>query len=300
MIYLYRVREQIGYKRAYSYGLTGAGIGIGVLDSGIYSHMDLAGRLVIFRDFINGKKENYDDFGHGTHICGIIAGSGRASKGRYQGLAPKCRLYVGKVLDEKGNGTLTEMIRGMEWLLSIAKQENIRLINISISSVFFQNKYNETRLLELFRMAYERGILVIVAAGNKGPKASTISRLGDTMHTICVGCHDGIYYAKNPSSCEKHSGQGPGERVYLKPDLVAPGTNIVSCKNQQAQYTTKSGTSMAAPIVTASLALLLEYKPGYSVYDMKRKLLHSLDDLGESYLKQGFGMVNIDKLLDNC
>lgn len=297
MANLYRVREQIGYQTAYRYGLTGKGIGIGVLDSGLYSHVDLIGRLVMFRDFINGKKDNYDDFGHGTHICGILAGSGAASNGKYHGLAPKSRLYVGKVLNREGNGNLQEMIYGMEWLLSIAKKENIRLINISISTLALQNKYTENKLLELFRMAYDMGIMIVVAAGNKGPKAHSISKLGDTSYTICVGCHDGRYYSNQPSACEKHSGQGPGERVYLKPDMVAPGTNIISCKNEQARYIAKSGTSMAAPLVTGSMALLLEFRPELSMQEMKRKMLHSLDDLGEPFLKQGFGMLNLDKLL---
>lgn len=294
---MFRVREQIGYHKALTMGLSGTNIGIGVLDSGVFLHTDLNGRIARFHDVIGFKQRCYDDYGHGTHICGILAGDGKASDGRYRGMAPGSRLFVAKVLDANGNGRLQDMITGMEWLLRIAKQENIRLINISVSSVDFHKKEDEYKLFQLFHEAYENNILVIVAAGNKGPKKYSISKLGDTPDTICVGCHDGALYANNPFSCERHSGKGPGERVYMKPDLVAPGTNIVSCKNEQNQYTSKSGTSMAAPIVTGSLALLLEYKPYFNANDVKRKLLHSLDDIGENYLKQGFGKLNVSKLL---
>ena len=152
-------------------------------------------------------------------------------------------------------------------------------------------------LFDLFREAYEKNILVVVAAGNQGPKGSSISRLGDTVHTICVGCHDGGYYADDPSACENYSGQGPGNAVYLKPDIVAPGTRIVSCKNVDRKYSAKSGTSMAAPIVTGALALAWQKYQRDSAYEMKRRLIHSARDLGEKYLKQGFGMVDLPGLL---
>ena len=292
-----RVRKQIGYKEAVSQHLTGNRIGIGVLDSGIFLHTDLRDRCAAFADFVDGKRRPYDDLGHGTHICGIIAGSGIASGGYYQGLAPACNLYVGKILDKNGNGMIESIIHGMEWLLSFPAKANLRVINISVSSFSFQNKMRERMLFELFREAYEKNILVVVAAGNQGPKGSSISRLGDTVHTICVGCHDGEYFADDKSACKFYSGQGPGNAVYLKPDIVAPGTRIVSCKNVDRQYAVKSGTSMATPIVTGALALAWQKYIGDSSYEMKRRLLRSARDLGENYPKQGFGMVDLGKLL---
>lgn len=293
-----RVRKQIGYDAAVRQQLSGNGIGIGVLDSGIFLHVDLNARCIQFVDFVNGSSRPYDDLGHGTHICGIIAGNGTASRGYYQGMAPACSLYVGKILNEKGEGDIGAMIRGMEWLLDIAAEENIKLINISVSSFSFRDKFSERRLFELFREAYENNILVIVAAGNHGPEGSSISKLGDTVHTVCVGCHDGAYYINDPFSCEKYSGQGPGHSVYLKPDIVAPGTRILSCKNVNRQYSCKSGTSMAAPIVTGALALAWEKYNHFTAFEMKRRLLQTADDLGEKYLKQGFGMISLHGLLE--
>lgn len=292
-----RVRKQIGYEAAREQHLTGKQIGVGVLDSGIFLHTDLRTQCKGFADFVNGKRRPYDDLGHGTHVCGIIAGNGQCSGGYYQGLAPECNLYVGKILDGNGDGMIEAIIHGMEWLLELPKSANLKVVNISVSSFAFQNKLHEKMLFELFREAYEKNILVAVAAGNQGPKGSSISRLGDTVHTICVGCHDGEYYANDPDACENYSGQGPGNAVYLKPDIVAPGTRITSCKNVDRQYSAKSGTSMAAPIVTGGLALAWQKYPGSSAYDMKRRLIRSARDLGEKYLKQGFGMIDLQSLL---
>lgn len=295
---MYRVKNQLNYNAVQKLKITGKGIGVGVLDSGIFPHIDFDNRIKGFRNFTNdNNQEVYDAFGHGTHVCGIIGGSGKASYGTYQGMAPKVNLYIAKVLDSRGNGKLNDMINGLNWILDISKRENIKIINISISSVSFQDKWKEHLLMQLFLEAYENNIMVICAAGNKGPNKNTISILGDSVHTICVGCYDGAYYANNPYRCDLKSSRGPGNQVYMKPDLVAPGTNIVSCANKQFRYTQKSGTSMATPVVTGALALAYEYYSNDSIYQMKKRLLHSTDDIGSEHSKQGYGMLNINKLL---
>ena len=292
-----RVRKLLHIDAINKGKMNGEGIGVGVLDSGVLPHEDFRERIRIYKDF---TKNSYhiprDETGHGTHVCGIIAGNGKCSGGDFCGIAPRSHLCVGKILDSRGEGDVAGMIRGMEWLLEIAKQYNIRVINISVSSLFFSKEKEKERLFFLFRKAWEADVLVVTAAGNAGPDGKTVSKLGDSPYVICVGCHEGKESDKFEKRCQDCSGRGPGEFVYRKPDIVAPGTEIVSCQGLK-QYVKKSGTSMATPIVSGVLALLCETYPKMHASEMKRKLIYSADDLGENFLMQGFGMINPQNML---
>ena len=293
-----RVRALIHIDDIKGENLTGKNIGVGVLDSGVYLHEDLKEKIAMFRDFTDEKlTKPRDDTGHGTHVCGIIAGSGKCSGGKYRGIAPGCHLCVGKILDRHGEGNVSALIRGMEWLLETAEKQNIKVINISVSSLYFIKEEQKNRIFQLFEQAYRRGILVVTAAGNSGPGGSSVSKLGDSMYVICVGCHEGNQSELFQIKCQDRSGRGPGNVVYRKPDIVAPGTEISSCALSPRKYVKKSGTSMATPIISGVLALAMEKYPRISAQELKRKLIFSADDLGENFLMQGFGMVNAKKLL---
>lgn len=292
-----RVGKLIYINAAEKRGLTGRGIAVGVLDSGVMMHEDIASRIVAFRDFTKTAIQTpHDATGHGTHVCGIIAGDGRASKGVYRGIAPGARLCVGKILDKHGEGDVSVLIRGMEWLLGIADMWNIKIINISVSSLFFAKEREKERVFQLFEQAFRSDILVVTAAGNSGPGGNSVSKLGDSPYVLCVGCHEGKESPLFDKKCQDCSGRGPGTFVYRKPDIVAPGTEIISCAGRR-QYVKKSGTSMATPIVSGALALAFEKYPYLCSREMKRKLIHATDDLGENFLMQGFGMINLEKLL---
>ncbi len=294
---MYRVRKLIHIDLATEKRLSGKGIGVGVLDSGVFPHNDLKDRIVLYKDFTKEAVQiPIDDTGHGTHVCGIIAGNGKESDQKYRGIATQCHLCVGRILDKNGEGDVAMLIGGLEWLLSAAKENNIKIINISVSSLFFSKEKEKKRLFFLFQKAYESNILIVTAAGNSGPVGKTVSKLGDSPYVICVGCHEGMESDLFEKRCQDCSGRGPGEYVYRKPDIVAPGTDIVSCYGRK-QYIKRSGTSMSTPIVSGCLALAYEKYPEISAQEMKRKLLFSADDLGESFLMQGFGMINAAKLL---
>ncbi|MBE5881759.1 MAG: hypothetical protein E7289_05595 [Lachnospiraceae bacterium] len=292
-----RVRNLIHIDVADRQMLTGYGIGVGVLDSGVELHEDIKHAVVAFRDFTSKRSSQpKDETGHGTHVCGIIAGNGISSQGRYRGIAPRAHLCVGKVLNNKGEGDVARLIEGLEWLLSAANKYNIKIINVSVSSLYFSKIEEKERVFSLFEQAFSRNILVVTAAGNSGPGGSTVSKLGDSPYVICVGCHEGKESTLFDKKCQDCSGRGPGTFVYRKPDVVAPGTDIISCAGVR-QYIKKSGTSMATPIVSGVLALAYERYPYMSAQEMKRKLIRSTDDLGENFLMQGFGMINVKHLL---
>ena len=129
-----RVREQIGLSERIAASVTGAGVTAAVLDSGVSMHPDLKGRIVEFRDFVSQRNEPYDNNGHGTHICGILCGSGVLSAGRYRGIAPGMKLVVGKVLNNAGKGQVEVLIRAIQWVIRMRKRYGIRILNISIGT----------------------------------------------------------------------------------------------------------------------------------------------------------------------
>ena len=123
-----RAREWIHCNEAYRRGLTGKGVGVAILDTGVFLHPDLENCVYGFRDFLKKKQQPYDDNGHGTHVAGMIAGSGTASAGRYQGVAPGAQLVCLKVLDQRGNGYVSDVLAGLRWVRQNGSQYGIRII----------------------------------------------------------------------------------------------------------------------------------------------------------------------------
>lgn len=302
---VYRVREQTGCSSVAQSG-GGKGVTVAVLDTGVARHPDLAGRILDFKDFINGSRAVYDDSGHGTHVCGIIGGSGYLSRGRYRGMAPEVGLIVGKVLDEKGDGTVDAMLQGIEWVQHNSEQYKIRVLNISVGIGQLIEAEKEEILKEKLEELWRKGILVVCAAGNNGPAYGSLSAIGRSRLLITVGCHDGAYFQNNPNRCASYSARGGRFDTMKKPDIVAPGTEIISCNGACRKsmrgyinaYIAKSGTSMATPVVSGALALLLQKHPEYDNETAKRKLLFSADDLQEPWYQQGWGMINVAKMME--
>lgn len=306
-----RVRRMLGCDSREVIPYTGKGIYVGVLDSGVASHPDLRGRIAAFKDFTSDKRGNYDDNGHGTHVCGIIAGSGAASKGRYRGIAPECMLVCAKVLDKKGGGSLKNLISGLKWMSALYHVYPIRILNISIEMESEENidQGEWEQLGAYIQQLWDQNVIVVAAAGNKGPNPMTLSPIGECGGCVCVGCHDGNYVANGSRLCNEYSSRGPGKNVtgmtmvnpLKKPDIVAPGTDIVSCNSKYTMtpYVVKSGTSMSAPIVSGACALCLQKYPKLTNTELRRMLLNSAADLGQSWSVQGAGMLQIDRLLAN-
>ena len=283
----------------------GRGIGIAFLDTGIFLHRDFIfpdNRILMFKDFIEHKSTPYDDNGHGTHICGIACGNGSASKGRYAGIAPKSHLIVGKVLDKKGNGSIENVAEGISWILKNARRYNIRILNISIGAQDGVQKAQSLELIHSVETAWDFGLVVVVAAGNNGPKPMSVTAPGISPKVITVGASDDDELIDSHGQHYSHySGRGPLSSTIIKPDLVAPGSNILSCCHKksygQYSYTSRSGTSMATPMVSGAAALLLGMYPKLTNTQVKYRLQHTCTNLGFPPNRQGYGQLDIARLL---
>lgn len=273
------------------YFYTGKGIGVCILDTGIYEHIDFTGRIWTFYDFLDFKRRPYDDNGHGTHVAGLVAGDGTASMGKYRGAAPGCGIIALKVLDRYGNGSQDDVLRALRWIREYRQQYRIRVVNISVGTTC-NSKRNHARLLESVEQLWDEGVVVVTAAGNQGPRPGSITAPGSSKKVITVGSSDLL------EGRSAISGRGPTAECVCKPDIVAPGNKIMSCvPGKPYSYGVKSGTSMSTPLVTGAIACALEKNPALTNTDIKTMLMNSADDMGLPQNLQGWGKFNRRKFL---
>lgn len=270
---------------------TGKGIGVCILDTGIYEHIDFTGRIWAFYDFLAFKGRPYDDNGHGTHVAGLVAGDGTASMGKYRGAAPGCGIISLKVLDRYGTGSQDDVLRALRWIRENRQQYRIRVVNISVGTTC-NSKRNHARLLESVEQLWDEGVVVVTAAGNQGPRPGSITAPGSSKKVITVGSSDLL------EGRSAISGRGPTAECVCKPDIVAPGNKIMSCvPGKPYSYGVKSGTSMSTPLVTGAIACALEKNPALTNTDIKTMLMNSADDMGLPQNLQGWGKFNRRKFL---
>ena len=290
-----RVKKIVRYQCESTKKWHGEDITVVVMDTGMALHPALLGRGLLFHDFVNDGPEFYDDNGHGTHVCGVIAG-------KNFGIAPACNLIVLKVLDETGNGDIMHSLRGIRWILENQEKYNIRVVNISMGMKPGSNKVGELRIMRSVELLWDMGLVVIAAAGNLGPKEGTITIPGLHKKIITVGSSEDRFYTDELGRQRKsYSGRGSVKAQILKPDLVAPGSDIVSCNYQFGEgklYARKSGTSMATPVVSGAAALLLSKHPNLTNYEVKERLKLCCTDLGMPRIRQGSGLLNVERLLE--
>lgn len=292
-----RILNFIHASEAYRQGIFGQGVSIAVLDTGIYPHRDLQGRIFLFRDYVQGKNMPYDDNGHGTHISGIIAGNG---EGTVHGVAPGCRLCGFKVLDKRGNGKIEDTCRAVEDIIRLNEQKprSIHMINISVGMTQSVQPALQRRLQETVEKAWDKGIVVLAAAGNNGPGENTVTSPGTSKKIITVGSLDdgaGSPFGKRSSG---YSGRGPTEGCVVKPEILMPGTNILSCSNRSFGYTRKSGTSMAVPVLTGIIALLLCKYPSMTPNEVKMRLFYAASKKELKPEQKCWGTITLERLLD--
>jgi len=311
------VRQDLGYD--------GSGIGVAVIDSGVAAHDDLAGadgapRIDRFVDFVGGQADAYDDYGHGTHIAGIIAGNGFDSGGARSGIAPGARLVVLKVLDGYGNGYISDVIDALDYVATNKDELHIRVVNLSIATGVYES-YETDPLTVAAEQVVKQGVVVVAAAGNSGRGPDGLIRHGGitapgnapSVLTVGASSHMGTV-DRSDDTIAAFSSRGPGAVDYgAKPDLVAPGVGIESLSDYGSTlywtkrryllpgtvptsyrpYLSLSGSSMAAPVVTGAVALMLQANPLLTPNEVKAILQYTAE-MHDGYdpLTQGAGFLN--------
>lgn len=304
---MYRVRHQIGYDTHFFCRENPENYAVAVVDSGIIRHPDLEEQVIAFYDFSSEKCKEWADFyGHGTHVAGCLAGNGRLSKGRYHGICPHAKLVILKVLDKSGLGEAKWLIEALQYILAYHKKWNIRVVNLSLGVEKDVSMESFRTIQRLVIELISNNILVVCAAGNYGPENNTIYGIGTMKDVITVGCYDGIYEKGTSINCRLFSGRGDRESPIVKPDIVAPGTKIISCSNKLERgrhktylsaYEEKSGTSMSAPIISGILMGILLNYPRISLYEARRMILDATTDIGYERTMQGNGFINCKKIV---
>ena len=276
-------------------GMTGRGIGVAVIDSGITDSVDMEKvRMVYQESFVQGGVVA-DPYGHGTHVAGILGGTGKKSAGLYTGIAPGVNIVNLRVLDQNGNGTDSNVIAAIQRAIQLKATYNIRVINLSLGRAVIES-YTLDPLCQAVEAAWKAGIVVVVAAGNEGRNDTahthgygTIAAPGNDPYVITVGAMKSMGTSvRSDDFVASYSGKGPTPVDHIvKPDLVAPGNRVVSILSPNSTldamfpanevlnraYFTLSGTSMAAPMVSGAAALMLEKQPGLTPGQVKARLM---------------------------
>lgn len=255
---------------------SGRDIGVCFIDTGLSSHLDFVlgkKRIVKFIDFCNGYTKNYDDNGHGTFVTGVACGNGLVSNRKFRGFAHNANILSIKALDNNGEATASRILQAMQWVYDHCKDYNIKVVCMSFGS---ESLGINDPIMRGAEALWNKGITVVAAAGNSGPKKESIKSPGTSKKIITVGGFndkrkDGVVDEKLFEIAD-FSSRGP-VRYYTKPDLIAPAVDIVSC-NSRGGYTTLSGTSVATPMIAGVVAQMLEVNPRLKP-DVIKKLLIS-------------------------
>jgi serine protease AprX len=287
-----------------TYGVTGDGDGwqrgyskqdsvIAIIDTGIDTgHKDLAGKVIGWQDFINGKAAPYDDNGHGTHVSGIAAGAGIVNPAM-KGVAPGAALVGVKVLDQDGSGTFSGVIGGIEWVIDHKDTYNIRVLNMSLGAGGSSDGQDE--LSQAVNSAVDSGIVAVVAAGNEGPDNYTIGAPAAADKAIAVCAMRDV--GELGWSLAPFSSRGPTADGRMKPDICAPGVRISApMAGTTDRYVRYSGTSMASPFIAGTAALLFAVNPYLTVDDVKEALFSTADDWGTQGQDGDYGYGRVDAL----
>jgi serine protease AprX len=318
-----------GADALHRHGVTGKGVTVAVIDSGLWEHealaRDTAGRprIVGRYDAITNTEgaEVFDESGHGTHMTSVIAHSGPTleageATGSFKGVAPDVDLVAVKVLDTEGQGHLLDIIRAIQWVVDNREKYNIRVLNLS----FAQRPrwpYWEDPVNQAVMRAWANGITVVAAAGNEGPEPMTIGSPGNLPYIITVGAVTDSWTPDTRSDdyIPDFSSRGPTPSGHIKPDVVAPGGHITGVIRPGASLVqthpdyllgtgefVMTGSSQASALVSGIAALLIQLEPQIQPDDIKCRLLTSAEPainrdgrLSYSPFQQGHGLVNIPR-----
>lgn len=285
----------------------GQGQTIAVVDSGIVKTDDLKGRIVAAANFNDDQHDSNDSYGHGTFVAGIAAGDGKASDGQYMGIAPKASVLNVRISGDDGSSTESDTVEALQWVLQNKDRYNIRVVNLSLNSSLMQS-YHTSPLCAAVEVLWFNKIVVVVSAGNSG--TANLYPPANDPFVITVGATDDKGTTSiSDDTLATFSAWGTTETGAVKPEIVAPGRNIVSLlpKNEASQlgkdhpnsrvndnYFKMSGTSMAAPIVSGAVALLLQDEPLLNPDQVKYRLMATANKSWAGYNSQRAGAGYLD------
>lgn len=265
---------------------------VAVIDTGIdASHVDLDGGKVLgWKDYVGNKTAPYDDNGHGTHCSSTIAGEGDGNS-LYKGVAPGAALVGIKVLDRRGSGSMSDVTAGIDWAVQNKATYGIEAISLSLGTDSSSDGTDSTSLA--VNNAFDNGIAVLVAAGNSGPGKYTIGSPGAAEKAITVGAMADV--GEKGFNLAYFSSRGPTADGRVKPDIAAPGVNIMAAKaNSTSSYISYSGTSMATPFTAGTVALMLDANPSLTPTQVKSTITSTSLDWGNSGKDIDYGYGRLD------
>jgi len=320
----YRATIGVNQLEALGLDIPQNGVTVAVIDSGVNSHVDLDGpegsRLVA--SVVRGRSLTTADdlYGHGTHVAGIIAGNGTAAGGQYVGVAPDTNLVNVRISNELGQSYLSDLIEGIQWISEHSTEYDIRVVNISLNSTVLES-YKTSPISAAVEILWLKGMVVVVAAGNNGT-AGAPSQLyppANDPFVVTVGAVDESGTADpDDDLVDSFSAFGTTLEGFYKPDLVAPGRDIVSllasttCTayvehwahrikapvGDDSNYFCMSGSSMSAPMVSGAAALLLQNEPDLTPNQVKYRLMASTRYMADAGAGSGSLQVSAALLLD--
>jgi serine protease AprX len=308
--------EVVKADAAWQRGVTGRGVTVAVLDTGVASVPDLAGRLVQVRNDLTGQTtpcknlsgelDCNDRYGHGTFIAGLVAGNGASSGGKWKGVAPDARILSVKAAGADGSADVSNILAAIQWVVSFKDRYNIRVLNLSLGTDSTQD-WRTDPLNYAVERAWAAGMTVVVAASNNGPGAGTITKPADDPWVVTVGATDdrgtaGLADDQLPD----FSSRGPTAHGLAKPDVAAPGAHVISLRAPGSTIDTRypyyvdgsyrrgSGTSMATGVVSGAVALMLQANPGFTPDRVKHALATTARDAASSDpMAVGAGVVDV-------
>jgi serine protease AprX len=318
--------QAVGASGLWSEGVTGRRIGVAVVDSGVANLPDFRssagagdGRLIAQVDLNSTTHDLADQFGHGTHLAGTIAGNSwwrhdQALQGQYVGVAPEANLIDVKVSDSQGMAYVSDVINGIDWVIAHRQADNIRVLNLSLQSTVPQSYLTSPFDAEVER-AWFNGILVVASAGNGGPNSLFFPPANDPF-VLTVGAADLMgTVSLSDDTVVSWSSYGTTQDGFAKPEVVAPGRYITAplassgatlaqdfpTQIVDGKYLTLSGTSMAAAVTSGIAALVFQAHPDWTNDQVKTVLGQTAEELGAAspaggqvapYPGQGHGEVN--------
>ncbi|MBV1856695.1 S8 family peptidase [Catellatospora tritici] len=285
-----------GAPQAWQAGLTGTGVKIGVIDTGIdQTHPDLADRVAAAQNFTTDP-DTLDRVGHGTHVASTIAGTAAASQGRYKGMAPEATLYSAKVCTLEGCPE-SAILAGMTWVA----QQGVKVANMSLGGP--DSPATDPIEAALADLTHRYGILFVVAAGNSGLDGeATVNSPGSVTEALTVGA------VTKTGELAEFSSRGPrASDAGIKPDITAPGVGIVAARSttsdlwpadENPQYASLSGTSMATPHVAGAAALLFQQHPDWTPDRVKSTLMAAAQpNAAIGVYEQGAGFLDVARAI---